>query len=830
MSGVERLLGDGGAYRFLLGDVRRWTPNEIAAGPVNETIRGVLRPSSATIEISLNEAGSAQLEVPLAAMRDISMDDLEPGSSALYIEREGFLLWSGPIWTVSVTATGDEASATIGAEGWFSVLDRLVIQRPSTWFLSPNTFPSGMLPGDPQNLYDWIAWMIVAKAEPEVARLTYPDFPVPNFVSTIQPRYAGGPDPGDGVGWHHPDHPLTISRVGALDEWLSVGDIIREAGAVDGPQGFDFRQDGLWIARPTTGPVWHDLHPKPGSGYVQRFLDFGWPLGLRQALALELGSNVAGIEFASDGSTVSRSVVVTGPFQDAPEDHDPDDPVPGGYVDPVVVTDTNDLDVQARLGSAGSELPSPRTLVRALTLPDGRVLVAGGADREFGGAMVRSRQVLVLDPAAEQEGWVSWPGMNRARASHTLTLVEDRWIYAIGGLAQDESDPFAVVERLDLEDVAAGWEFLNDAAGNPLPFPHTNIWSHGAVFIKAPNTRMVYVVDGINQDLNTPVPWIHQASVLNLNNTLAGWQDAGEAGSFLDATWVADSKGRVWGIGGGSLGFTVKLFDTATGNLDVAVEHLDHPDGFNRGSWVGATAIAVDTLDEDLNPQERIYVIGGRTGSTVSDRTVWSFVPDSPEEGWKLHDAETDFPRSAAGATVISPGTVMLVGGTDVTQDGQPGITGVTLDTVSTLTLFPPSAAPGADRRAPRWETILNAGTVAMRDEARRVGIQELRAHAWPAENLSVTMVPGWPPQPTVDDQGGTLQVGDEVWVQADRDWLQIAAWYRVQQIKIALEAEAETVTYELAASLTNDIPLATDDEGKGFAEKWQQHPRGNRR
>ena len=93
-----------------------------------------------------------------------------------------------------------------------------------------------------------------------------------------------------------------------------------------------------------------------------------------------------------------------------------------------------------------SPMTEPRTNHTLTLLPDGTVLAAGGNDpRETMHVPLASTEIF--DPTADT--WTAGPDLAHARSEHTATLMPDGSVLFIGGVMQQESDdPLASVEFL----------------------------------------------------------------------------------------------------------------------------------------------------------------------------------------------------------------------------------------------------------------------------------------------------------------------------------------------------------------------------------------------
>lgn len=81
-------------------------------------------------------------------------------------------------------------------------------------------------------------------------------------------------------------------------------------------------------------------------------------------------------------------------------------------------------------------------------LPDGRVLVAGGwSVSEFDEIDEPEQTAQIYDPAAD--AWESTEPLNEPRMSHTLTLLPDGRVIAVGGMDVEFQEPRATTEIFD---------------------------------------------------------------------------------------------------------------------------------------------------------------------------------------------------------------------------------------------------------------------------------------------------------------------------------------------------------------------------------------------
>lgn len=88
-----------------------------------------------------------------------------------------------------------------------------------------------------------------------------------------------------------------------------------------------------------------------------------------------------------------------------------------------------------RVWRSRADLPRGRYLHAAVVLEDGRVLVAGGLGARPGGQLEALSSTCIYD--ARTRTWTETAPLIQARAEHTLTLLEDGSVLAIGGYGDE---------------------------------------------------------------------------------------------------------------------------------------------------------------------------------------------------------------------------------------------------------------------------------------------------------------------------------------------------------------------------------------------------------
>ena len=99
----------------------------------------------------------------------------------------------------------------------------------------------------------------------------------------------------------------------------------------------------------------------------------------------------------------------------------------GGNQGPRLLQSTEIYDLKNDRWFRAAPLPLPRTELSAFTLPDGRVLVAGGFDAS--GAATDT--TFIYNPPADE--WTEGPHMNLPRVQHAAVQLSSGDILFIGG-------------------------------------------------------------------------------------------------------------------------------------------------------------------------------------------------------------------------------------------------------------------------------------------------------------------------------------------------------------------------------------------------------------
>ncbi|HUP70619.1 MAG TPA: kelch repeat-containing protein [Acidimicrobiales bacterium] len=442
-------------------------------------------------------------------------------------------------------------------------------------------------------------------------------------------------------------------------------------------------------------------------------------------------------------------------------------PVPGR--DPRPLRTAEIYEHAGRSWRAAESMATARFAHTATALPDGRVLVAGGQDDQ-GNAVATAE---VYDPGADpsDDSWAPAGSLSTPRFSHTATLLPDGRVLVAGGAVTEEQRyvPLAGAEIFDPR--TGAW-----VSAGPMAVPREN---HTATVLDGHRVLVAGGLTGPDADAPVPAPadathptlarvGVAVTPTAEIFDTRLGtWASAApmSVGRYVhSATLLAGPRcllprpraecGRVLvagGGGGGSGGLdSAELFDPATGTWEAAPQM--------EGPAAGHSAT--------LLPDGSVLVAGGGPlfpGDPLPGPLASAEVYN-PAAGWR-HTARLDQPRAGHSATLLPDGTVLAAGGyTGVTRDASGIFTFTLTDPAEVYTPAPdvvslnPDSGP-VGRRTPVGLTGTGfAGTTAV-----RFGRDHEAAGAEFTVNSPSAMVAVSPPRSargavevTVDNAGGT--------------------------------------------------------------------------
>jgi hypothetical protein len=285
------------AYRFLVAD--------LLTGIVREEIPF----SSVKFGDVLNAPGSFSAATPISLARNgydpITRNVLDPGRTAIHVERDGVIVWSGILWTVRANVT--DQTIEYGAEGLWSYFRRRTIRTDTT--------------------FTGIDQAAIAQ----------------QLVTTAQ-SVPGG-DLGIVVGSETTGRLRDRDYVGT--ERKPIGEAIEQLAAVI--DGFDFSISSAWNA-----------------GMIESTFEIHYPRrGTRTAIVVDLNGPIGGFEYTIDATVQANEITAigadngTGPISTVVSDPD----TFTGYPlleDVLSLTDVSDLDTlddHARNRLAAIRLP-----------------------------------------------------------------------------------------------------------------------------------------------------------------------------------------------------------------------------------------------------------------------------------------------------------------------------------------------------------------------------------------------------------------------------------------------------------------------------------------
>ena len=294
-------------------------------------------------------------------------------------------------------------------------------------------------------------------------------------------------------------------------------------------------------------------------------------------------------------------------------------------------------DPATRTWTTVAPMLEPRVDHTATLLADGRVLIAGGASREFppgcdGGCDFSLATAELFDPATNT--WSATGSLHVARNYAASTLLNDGRVLVAGGYNQGgHALPVA-----ELYDPATGtWA----RTGDLLDADAANHWSSTVLLFDGTVLAVGgSVLDGSGGRVVVPAEIYHPATG---TWTLTGAMPAGLAGT---ATRLLDGRVLVVGTPGDPPAASgAAIYDPATGTWTAT-------GGLSTGRTQQATTIL---------PDGRVMTMGGGDPNPTGGLTSTEFY--DPASGTWSAGPTLPTGRSGATATLLADGSVLLVGG-----------------------------------------------------------------------------------------------------------------------------------------------------------------------
>jgi N-acetylneuraminic acid mutarotase len=268
---------------------------------------------------------------------------------------------------------------------------------------------------------------------------------------------------------------------------------------------------------------------------------------------------------------------------------------------------------------AGSHMP--RTLHAAVLLRDGRVLISGGFGGFGGPGGSTLSSAEIYDPATNS--WSATGSMNSAREQHTLTLLVDGRVLAVGGGTAETYDPL------------------------------TGMWTPtGAVAVLRNGHRSLLLATGevlVAGGLGTGGVYLNSSELFDpVSNT---WTPTDAmSGARLEHTLTLLPDGRAL-VGGGHSGVATDSVETYDPGTDVWSDAAPLPEALESHE---AAALGDGTV---------LYAGGSDTGGYSED----AYVYDPDADAWtskgdmtvaRTHHTLTVLPDGRALAVGVDPGGV----------------------------------------------------------------------------------------------------------------------------------------------------------------------------
>lgn len=233
-------------YRYLFADL------------LTDTIREEMPLQNVSYGDVLDAPGSLTADLPLslknaAGYEKVTRANIDPGRTAVYVERDGVLVWGGILWTVSADA--DNFKLSLGCEGFWSYFRRRIIRATQTFA--------------------------------QVDQLT-----IAQTLVTYAQNVLGG---SIGVTVGTETSGVLRDQTYNAYERSNLGQAVEDLAALDG--GFDFAIDVAYDA----------------SGNRTKKLNLSYPgRGSRTAHVLDLGANVESLSWNLDATAMANVMDVMG--------------------------------------------------------------------------------------------------------------------------------------------------------------------------------------------------------------------------------------------------------------------------------------------------------------------------------------------------------------------------------------------------------------------------------------------------------------------------------------------------------------------------------------
>ena len=263
-----------------------------ASNPTNFDLYGEIPFSTLDFSDVLNAAGNISITVPLLDSTILPASHVTPGSTALWVERDGVLVWGGVLWTVDVDLIGQ--TINMSGEGWLSYYSHRIL----TSNFDTGQFSAGTAGAD-VTLTMWYLLRVAHEEMPGIPAWGYPYPPrsnVPNIDTTawIISALNGG------VGWTPVGAVLAsdVTNIGTMIQEVCSGTFATSALDDVPIQTLDY-----WIE-----PVWDTANNRPSCAW--KFVNNRRGSALAKPLSLTAG--VLSLNVTYDAVKMANQVSVLG--------------------------------------------------------------------------------------------------------------------------------------------------------------------------------------------------------------------------------------------------------------------------------------------------------------------------------------------------------------------------------------------------------------------------------------------------------------------------------------------------------------------------------------
>ncbi|HEX2569156.1 MAG TPA: kelch repeat-containing protein [Polyangia bacterium] len=371
-----------------------------------------------------------------------------------------------------------------------------------------------------------------------------------------------------------------------------------------------------------------DGAPDGGAALVLAPSDPVLPGGAIQAFAATVtGLDDRHVTWSTTGGIITTDGVYTAPT------------TPGRYTVTATCVSAPTLRAAATVtvtgsGQGSNALSTGHSAHTTTSLPDGRVLIAGGVSQPFVDyARPVTAAAELFDP---RTGQVTRTGdLGKARALHTATLLDDGRVLIAGG----EQEGTASLDAIEVYDVTSGAFSAAGAMTTPRQ-------GHSATLLRDGRILIAGGYDGVHQRYPNGAELYDPKTG---TSTSTGQLNA--ARQLHTATLLAD--GRVLVTGGvtnytGALS-SAEIYDPQTGRFTLVPGGLRAPRFFHNAVALEGGRVLVTGGSQTLDRGT-----AGLGSAEYYDPAVHQFLPTG----------SMSLPRQLHAATVMADGRVVIVGGT----------------------------------------------------------------------------------------------------------------------------------------------------------------------